>query len=147
MPRKNKKLGGGLFGSLGQTFSNLTNSISQTVQSAYNKTKQGLSGNQNSYSSQSYTSSSPSYLPPSQSSYTPPPQQNYSSNFGGTKRRHRKIKRGGYRANNYLPNIVSNAAPYSGVTAQPHDWVGGNKKRTRKSSKKTHKRRHKTKRH
>lgn len=146
MPRKHKKLGGGLFDSLGQTFSSLTNSISQNVQNAYNKTKQGLTGNQNSYFSQPNTSLSPPYLPPSQSSYTSPPQ-NYGSNFGGTKKRPRKMKRGGYRSNNYLPDIVSNAAPYSGVTAKPHNLVGGYKKRTRKSGKKSRKRHHKTKRH
>lgn len=141
MPRKNKKLGGGIFDSFGQTFSNLTNSISQNVQNAYNKTKQSLTGNQSNN-----TSLSQPYLSPSQTSYTSPPQ-NYASNFGGTKKRPRKMKRGGYRSNNYLPEIVSNAAPYSGVTAKPHNLVGGYKKRTRKSGKKSRKRHHKTKRH
>ena len=115
-------------------------SITQTTQNLINKTKQSLSSNQSSYQ------------PTNQSSYQPtnqPPNNYGPMNYGGnkTKRRHRnrnrKHKRGGsFRDNVSLTNLASHAAPFSGNTAQAHNWVGGKKKYRRKSTKRTYKRRH-----
>ena len=126
MSRKHKKLGGGFFNSIGETLNNLKTSITQTTQNLINNTKQKLSSNQSSYQ---------------------PPNNYGPMNYGGnkTKRRHRnrKHKRGGsFRDNVSLTNLASHAAPFSGNTAQPHNWVGGKKKYRRKSSKRTYKRRH-----
>jgi len=140
MSRKHKKLGGGFFNSIGETLNNLKTSITQTTQNLINKTKQSLSSNQSSYQ------------PTNQSSYQPtnqPPNNYGPMNYGGnkTKRRHRnrnrKHKRGGsFRDNVSLTNLASHAAPFSGNTAQAHNWVGGKKKYRRKSTKRTYKRRH-----
>jgi hypothetical protein len=135
MPRKHKKLGGGIFDSLGQTLSNLTNSISQGTQTLVNKAKQSLSSNQYQPSNSSYAST-PSYA--STTSYQTPTNNYGSTNYGGTKPKtrrrnsHRKHKRGGsFRDNISLTNLASHAAPFSGNTAQPHNWVGGRTRRHR----------------
>ena len=139
MPRKHKKTrgGNGIVDSLGQTFSNLTSSVSRGVKDAWSKLS---NSNQNTSS----------YQPPIQNnSYqsSQPPQYQPTTNFGGTKtkrrNRHRKNKRGGsFRDNVSLTNLASHAAPFSGNTAQPHNWVGGKTKRSRKSRKHTKRRRH-----
>jgi hypothetical protein len=141
MPRKHKKTrgGSGIVDSLGQTFSNLGSSISRGVKDAWGK----LSNS---------TQNTSSYQPPIQNnsyqSSQPPPYQP-TTNFGGTKTKQRyshrryKHKRGGsYRDNMSLTNLASHAAPFSGNTAQPHNWVGGKTKRRRKSAKHTKRRRH-----
>jgi hypothetical protein len=46
-----------------------------------------------------------------------------------------------------LTNLASHAAPFSGYTAQPHNWVGGKTNKRRKSGSKTKKRHHKSRRH
>jgi len=141
MPRKHKKLRGGegIVNSLGQTFSNLGSSISRGVKDAWGKLS---NSNQN-------TTSYPPYQPQQTNySYQPQPTTPYYPTGGKkTKRRNsnRKYKRGGsYRDNTSLTNLASNAAPFSGNTAQPHNWVGGktNRRRGRKSVKQTKRRRH-----
>lgn len=154
MPKKYKRRGGGIFDSLGETFSNWGNTLSQGAQGIYNKAKQGISG-QTTASTYvpTYSSTTPTQsYSTEQSNYQPNYQSNTNTstygNYGGTKKRNRKNKRGGgFRDNVSLTNLASHAAPFSGKTAQPHNWVGGKTNRRRKTSSKTKKRHHKSKRH
>ncbi len=158
MPRKNRKLGGGLFDNWGQTFSNF-------YSQAFNKKPSYSSSysNPTTYSSSLYTSPSSSYTSPSSSytsqssSYTSPssfsstsysnptsfssPSLNsnssFSSRYGGTKRKY-KYKKGGYKDNTSVTDLASKAAPFSGKTAGAHNYVGGKTYR-RKTNKKTKK--------
>lgn len=140
MPRKHKKLRGGegIVDSLGQTFSNLGTSISRGVKDAWTKIS-------NSTQNTGYPSTTTNY------SYQPQPTPYQPSTTyypnGGTKTRRRRgqrrNKRGGsFRDNVSLTNLASHAAPFSGNTAQAHNWVGGKTKRSRKSRKNTKRRRH-----
>lgn len=57
--------------------------------------------------------------------------------YGGkTKRRRMK---GGYKDNTPTTGLATNAAPFSGQTAKPHNWVGG-KSRKRRSGIRKYKR-------
>jgi hypothetical protein len=164
MPRKHKKSGGGIFDSLGQTFSNFGSSFSQGAKNMWDKTKQNIPSMPTMPSMPSmqsmpnqYQSQTPnySYQQTSQVSALPvykPSTGNYGSNYGGTKRkRSRMYKRGGsFRDNVSLNNLASHAAPFSGNTAQAHSWVGGKTSRRRKSSRKSKtskKRTNRTRRH
>jgi hypothetical protein len=135
MPRKHKKLRGGegIVNSLGQTFSNLGTSITRGVKDAWTKLS-------NSTQNTGYPSSTTNY------SYQPQPTTTYYPTGGKKTRRRRtqrKNKRGGsFRDNVSLTNLASQAAPFSGNTAQPHNWVGGKTKRSRKSRKHTKRTRH-----
>jgi len=134
MSKKNSRrrhLKGGFLDSLGQTFSNWGNSMSQGASSLWNKTKKasGIDGNSSSYTPSSSYSSSTS------SSYTPSTTTTSSYSYGGRRRktrRIRKIKRGGYGSNSSLTNLASTAAPFSGQTAKAHNWVGGKKYKRRR---------------
>ena len=139
MPRKHKKLRGGegIVNSLGQTFSNLGISISKGVKDAWGKLS---NSNQNTSSYQTYQPQQTNY------SYQPQPTTPYYPTGGKKTRRrytNRKYKRGGsYKDNTSLTNLASHAAPFSGKTAQPLNWVGGKTNRRRRSGKKTKRRRH-----
>lgn len=89
------------------TLSNLGNSISQGATSLWEKTK-------------NYTSS----ITTSSSNYT-----------GGRKTRRRRM-RGGFEDNTPTTGLASNAAQFSGQTAQPDNLVGGKLKRRRIKSRK-----------
>ena len=141
MPRKHKKLRGGegIVNSLGQTFSNLGTSISRGVKDAWGKLS---NSNQNTSSYQTYQ--------PQQTNYSYQPQPSNTTPYyptGGKKtiriHSNRKYKRGGsYKDNTSLTNLASHAAPFSGKTAQPLNWVGGKTNRRRRSGKQTKRRRH-----
>jgi len=114
MPRRHRKMRGGMF-----------ESLTQGLSDAWNKTKTAASGAYSSVSSQgaasgaSYTPTTPTTTP---STYTP---------TGGRKRtrRHRKM-RGGFTDNTPLSGLAASASPISDIkTAQPHNWVGGRSKR------------------
>jgi len=142
MPRKHKKLRGGegIVNSLGQTFSNLGSSISRGVKDAWGK----LSNSNQNTSAYQYQPQQTNYSYQSQPTNTTP---YYPTGGKKTRRRHSNIKykRGGsYMDNNSLTNLASNASPFSGNTAQPHNWVGGktNRRRSRKSGKQTKRRRY-----
>ena len=138
---KRRHLKGGFFGlnSLGQTFSNVGNSISQGATSFWDKTKKmtGIS-NTSTPSASTYTPSASTYTP-SASTYTPSRSTPYS--YGGrrlrkkTKRsRSKTMKRGG----NFSPNVpinslASRAAPFTGLTARVNDLVGGKRNKTRRT--------------
>lgn len=152
MPKKyhsRRRLKGGFLDSLGQTFSNWGNSISEGASTAWNKTKNATSSLISSTPSTttSYApSTSSTYTPSSSSEYTTPStaetstgSSSYGSSYGGKRlrkgarksKRTRKVKRGGYRDNVSLTNLASSAAPFAGQTAKAHNWVGGKKRKTR----------------
>ena len=113
MPRKMRRMRGGFFDSLGTTLSGWGSSISQSATSAYNKTKNAVTGTTDSTS---LTGTS---------TYTPP------LTTGGRTRKH---KRGGsYSASKSVTGLAANSATVSNVkTAQPHNVVGGKSRRCRK---------------
>jgi hypothetical protein len=59
-----------------------------------------------------------------------------SSRFMGGRTRRRRMK-GGFKVNTPTTGLASHAAPFSGPTAQPHNWVGG---RTRRRHSRKHRR-------
>ena len=92
MSKKNSRrrhLKGGFLDSLGQTFSNWGNSMSQGASSLWNKTKKasGIDGNSSSYTPSSSYSSSTS------SSYTPSTTTTSSYSYGGRRRKTRRIRK------------------------------------------------------
>jgi hypothetical protein len=138
MPKKyhmrKRSLKGG--DTIGQSFSNLGNSIASGASSIWNKTKK-LVGIDNSGSTYAPSTGSSNYA----ASNTLPLSSNSSYKYGGKRRgrgrktkRFRKMKRGGssYVSNSSLTNLASSAAPFSGVTAKVA-YVGGRRKKTRRS--------------
>jgi hypothetical protein len=118
MPKSYKKMSGGMFESVENTFSNLSNSISQGASNLGNTVSQSYTKAKN------YVTGTPSY-----------------STMGGkTKKYH---KRGGsYSANTPLTGLAAHASPISGIkSAQPHQMVGGKtKKRKHRKRSKSHRR-------
>jgi len=120
MPRRNKRrtMKGGFWDSLTQGFSD-----------AWEKTKKATS---DAYSSATGSTSN-TYSTPSLAPSTQPTSSGY---MGGKTKRRRM--RGGFKDNTPTTGLAAHAAPFSGPTAQPHNWVGG---RTRRRGRK-HSRRH-----
>lgn len=123
MPRKTSrkyKKGGSIWDSMTNSMSNLGSSMS-------NWTSGLMSSKKTSYSSPSSSSySSPSSY--SSQSYSSSP---YSSTSSGGKRRTKRRMRGGFKDNTLMNNLATHAAPFSGSTAEPKNWVGGRTKRRR----------------
>ena len=112
----------------------------ESLSSAWNTTKKASSDAYNSASSSVTTPTpSPASTPAPAPTYTsapspsPTPTPLYTPVQGGRKRRRRTFKRGGYSANTSISNLASSSASFSGKTAQPHTWVGGNTRRRRHS--------------
>jgi hypothetical protein len=132
MPRRHRsrrRVGGGFF-----------DSISSWGSSLWQKTKSSLTGSTYSPSS-SYTSQQSSYGQESsytspQSSYTSPQsmQPMTTSTYGG-RRRTRRMK-GGFKDNTPTTGLAAHAATFSGVTAKPHNLVGGKTRRRGRKSRK-----------
>jgi hypothetical protein len=56
--------------------------------------------------------------------------------YGGKKSKSKKNMKGGYKDNTPTTGLAAHAAPFSGPTAKPHNWVGGKtRRRSRKGSK------------
>jgi len=104
----------------------------ETLTSAWEKTKQTAS---NAYGS--VTGSSTNQVPTTTSTYVP----SSTATYGGKKKRtyRRKMRGGNVEDNISLNNLAANAEPFSGITAQPHNWVGGKTRRYRR--KRSHKNR------
>lgn len=141
MPKKHhnrRHLKGGFLGlnSLGQTFSNFGNSISQGASNLWDKTKK-MTGVGNTSSPSTYM---PSTYTPSTSTSTPSSSTPYT--YGGkrlrkktkrTKTRSKTMKRGG----NFSPNVpinslASRTTPFTGLTARVNDLVGGKRNKTKR---------------
>jgi len=136
MPRRQKK-GGSVWDSMTNSMSNLGSSMSNWGSSLMSAKK-----------TPSYSSSSLS-LPSSSSSSSPYQSSPYSSSTilnrsSGGKRRTKRRMRGGFKDNTPLNNLASYAAPFSGSTAEPKNWVGGKRRtKTRRGSRKNrHKKSH-----
>jgi hypothetical protein len=99
MPRRNRRMRGGFLNSLESTLNGWGSQLSQSAYTAYNKTKNAVTG----------SSSEPGAL----------------STTGGKTRRN---KRGGsFSANKSVTGLAANSASVSNLkTAQPHNIVGGN---------------------
>ena len=111
MPRKIK---GGMFGNISDTFSSWGSSISNSTSGLFGKKS---------------TSTTPTSTPTTSTS----PMT--TSTYGGKRRRKsKKHMRGGFKDNISRSGLASNASPFSGSTAKPHNLVGGRTRRRRKSS-------------
>ena len=116
-------------------------SLTQGFSSAWEKTKKATS---DAYSSATGSTSTASPPPPS---YTPPPPppptstQPTSSGFMGGRTRRRRM-RGGFKDNTPTTGLASHAAPFSGPTAQPHNWIGGRTRRRHRKQRHTKSCRH-----
>ena len=144
MPRRHRKMkkggflgfgessptdsGSSMFGSIGSTLSGWGSSISDSASSAYNKTKNAVTG-----------SSSSSYVPPPP---PPPPTPATSSSgyMGGrmSRRKRSRKMRGGYGDNIALTGLAASSAPISDIkSSQPLNIIGG-KRRTKKCRRNRH---------
>jgi hypothetical protein len=118
------------------TISNWGSSLWQKTKDATSSLT-GSTSPQSSYTypQSSYTSPQSSYTSP-QSSYTSPQsmQPMTTSTYGGRKRTRRM--KGGFKDNTPTTGLAAHAAPFSGVTAKPHNLVGGKTRRRRRKSRK-----------
>ena len=118
MTKHHKKISGGGFW---DSMKNSWSSLSQSASAAWNKTKKVSYDTYNSMTGN-------------------PTTTYYPTTYGGKKtRRHR----GGssYVPNTLNNNMASNAAPFSGKTAEPHHFVGGKHKKKISKKNKTYKKR------
>lgn len=119
------------YGTSTENSGNMMSSIGSSIGNYWNKAKEGASSLFNSNTNaglSTYTPTTTSYTPMSNSSVPPPPPYNPPP-YGG--RKSRRKMRAGYKPNVSLTNIASHAAPFSGITARPHTWVGGKTRRRR----------------
>jgi hypothetical protein len=130
--RRRTSKGGGLF----DTLNNWGSSLTQGASGLWEKTKQATS------SATAGLTGSTSTSTPIFPSTTTTTQPMTTSTFGGKTRRRRM--KGGYKDNTPTTGLAAHAAPFSGPTAQPHNWVGG---KTRRRSGKRRRRSGKTYRH
>ena len=134
MPKKhkNRTMKGGFWNSLTQGFSD-----------AWEKTKKATT---DAYSSATGSPSS-TYSPPtttttySQPTTTTTYSQPTTTGYMGGKTNRRRM-RGGFKDNTPTTGLANHAAPFSGKTAQPHNWVGGKTKRRKHRHSKSYRRRH-----
>jgi hypothetical protein len=137
MPKKhkNRTMKGGFWNSLTQGFSD-----------AWEKTKKATT---DAYSSATGSPSSTYSPPTTTTTYSPPtttttysqPTSTASTGYMGGKTKRRRM-RGGFKDNTPTTGLANHAAPFSGKTAQPHNWVGGKTKRRKHRHSKSCRRRH-----
>ena len=134
MPKKhkNRTMKGGFWNSLTQGFSD-----------AWEKTKKATT---DAYSSATGSPSSTYSPPTTTTTYSPPTttttySQPTSTGYMGGKTKRRRM-RGGFKDNTPTTGLANHAAPFSGKTAQPHNWVGGKTKRRKHRHSKSYRRRH-----
>jgi hypothetical protein len=134
MPKKhkNRTMKGGFWNSLTQGFSD-----------AWEKTKKATT---DAYSSATGSPSSTYSPPTTTTTYSPPSttttySQPTSTGYMGGKTKRRRM-RGGFKDNTPTTGLANHAAPFSGKTAQPHNWVGGKTKRRKHRHSKSCRRRH-----
>ena len=134
MPQKhkNRTMKGGFWNSLTQGFSD-----------AWEKTKKATT---DAYSSATGSPSSTYSPPTTTTTYSPPTttttySQPTSTGYMGGKTKRRRM-RGGFKDNTPTTGLANHAAPFSGKTAEPHNWVGGKTKRRKHRHSKSYRRRH-----
>ena len=119
------------------------NSLTQGFSDAWEKTKKATT---DAYSSATGSPSS-TYSPPtttttySQPTTTTTYSQPTTTGYMGGKTKRRRM-RGGFKDNTPTTGLANHAAPFSGKTAQPHNWVGGKTKRRKHRHSKSYRRRH-----
>lgn len=120
MPRRHRHrrrtMKGGFLDDVSNTLSGWGTSISEGASGLWQKTKDATSGLTGTTSDSSYTSTTT--------------QPMTTSTYGGRTRRRRM--RGGFKDNTPTTGLAAHAAPFSGPTAQPHNWVGGKTRRHRR---------------
>jgi len=127
MPRKHtRKMNGGFLDYLNEAWEK----TKKATTGAYNKS--GLSGT----TSTSYTPPAPTPAPtpapvPAPIPAPVPAPVPAPTPVGGKTRRRRRRRhmKGGFKDNTPTTGLVVHAAPFSGSTAQPHNWVGGRTKK------------------
>jgi hypothetical protein len=128
MPRRHKNrhrtMKGGFLDNITSTLSGWGSSVSQGATSWWQKTKDATS---NLTGTSTPTTTPTTSTPITTSTPTTPTQPMTTSTYGGRTRRHRM--KGGFKDNTSTTGLAVHAAPFSGPTAQPHNWVGGKTKR------------------
>ena len=97
---------------------------------AYNKS--GLTGTAPTTYTPPPAPTTPTTLPPTTpTNPTTPSTPTTPSAYGGKTRRRRRRRhmKGGFKDNTPTTGLAVYAAPFSGSTAQPHNWVGGRTKK------------------
>lgn len=130
MPRRHKRrtMKGGFWDSLTQGFN-----------SAWEKTKKATSDAYSSATGSTTSAPVSSSPPPAPVSSSSPPATTSTTSttstgyIGGRSRRRRM--RGGFKDNTPTTGLAKHAAPFSGPTAQPHNWVGGRTRRRHRKHK------------
>jgi len=117
MPRHGKTMKGGFLDDLSNTLTEWGTSISNGATDLWQKTKDATAS-----ITGSTDSTSTSYFPTTSTTST----------YGGKHRKSKKHMKGGYHDNISKTGLAAHAAPFSGQTAEPHNWVGGKTKRRHK---------------
>jgi len=132
------------------TLTNWSSSLSQGASNLLQKAKQATASATSGLTTPT-SYSQPAVTPVPQQSYTSSPpivqqqqqqqQQAISSAYGGRTRRKRRHMKGGFHPNTPTTGLVVHAAPFSGPSARPHNWVGGKTRRHKKKGTRRQKRR------
>ena len=64
------------------------------------------------------------------------------TSYGGKSRRRNRTIKGGFTGHTPTTGLAVKAAPFSGPTAQPHNWLGGKRSRKHRHSKSCRHRKH-----
>ncbi len=64
------------------------------------------------------------------------------ASYGGKSRRRNRTIKGGFTGHTPTTGLAVKAAPFSGPTAQPHNWLGGKRSRKHRHSKSCRHRKH-----
>jgi hypothetical protein len=135
MPKKhkNRTMKGGFWNSLTQGFSDAWEKTKKATTDAYSS----ATGSPSS----TYSPPTTTYSPPTTTSTYSQPTSTASTGYMGGKTKRRRM-RGGFKDNTPTTGLANHAAPFSGKTAQPHNWVGGKTKRRKHRHSKSCRRRH-----
>lgn len=137
MPKRDRKRHRTMKGGFLETLSEWGSSLTQGASDLWRKTKDATTGmsSTSTYDSSSSTSSSPSYN--QTPTYTSSPSiTSTTMGYGGRRTKRRRHMKGGFKDNTPTTGLASNAASFSGTTAQPQTIVGGRTRRHRRKSRK-----------
>ena len=131
MPRRHRHRRRTMKGGFFDALSSWGSSISQGASNIWDKTKNAASSATSGLTGTPSSTYSPA--PSYPSAPTTPYQPMTTSTYGGRTRRRRM--RGGFKDNTPTTGLAAHAASFSGITAPPHNLVGGKtrKRRGRKS--------------
>ena len=134
MPKKhkNRTMKGGFWNSLTQGFSDAWEKTKKATTDAYSSATGSPSPT---------TTTTTTYSQPTSTTTYSQPTSTASTGYMGGKTKRRRM-RGGFKDNTPTTGLANHAAPFSGKTAQPHNWVGGKTKRRKHRHSKSCRRRH-----